>query len=349
MKIKTNLGYINNAASIALVREMDTPMIPVAIRERAAKERLTVVAGFIVEDKLPGIKMLDDARQERKRAIENYHICRDEMKERLNRSCIEPLAILPKTAWEHICNASGLFRFEPDNSGQVKVSTALLKKFESRAENTLICTVLVGALALGFRAFLVSDSWFEALAITGFEVVALFFTCGLVFVHGKKGVAGYELRLWVQKLSVAVQARIFASQPREQVLREFFPNSAQMYFPNSINDSWREVRLILPKPPADVEAILLKARDLKLKVAAVADAVAFAESPSEILWRSYDNIAARKLEEWQRREYEKQIRAETDPIVYYEHGSAVAIIAQFGDFPVEHDVVNNVVNSEYLI
>lgn len=98
--------------------------------------------------------------------------------------------------------------------------------------------------------------------------------------------------------------------------------------------------LVLPVPPADVAAILLKCAGLPLKVAAVAEAISFKETPSELLRRE----VARREAEARRRE---AIMA--DPIVYVEHETAVAVIAQFGDFPIEQEVVDAVVRSNDLV
>ena len=110
---------------------------------------------------------------------------------------------------------------------------------------------------------------------------------------------------------------------------------------------YRTATLILPDPPADVARTLTKAVKLKLKVAAVADAISFVETPAEIvrlakvddrdLWaqaRGYEDF-----KDWVKR----------DPIVFYEHGTATAIIAQFGDFPIEKEVVDGVIASNSLI
>lgn len=100
------------------------------------------------------------------------------------------------------------------------------------------------------------------------------------------------------------------------------------------------VNVILPTPPADVAKILLKCDGLSLKVAAEAGAITLDKSPAEIV----KEIVA-KLE------YEARLKEQrdADPIVYTEQGNATAVIAQFGDFPVEKAVVDAVVASGDLI
>ena len=98
--------------------------------------------------------------------------------------------------------------------------------------------------------------------------------------------------------------------------------------------------LVMPIPPADVAAILLKVQSLKLKVATVSEAIAFKETASQLA----RNIIAGQEAEARARELARQ-----DPIVYHEHELATAILCQFGDFPIERETVDRVVKSEDLL
>jgi hypothetical protein len=44
----------------------------------------------------------------------------------------------------------------------------------------------------------------------------------------------------------------------------------------------------------------------------------------------------------------QQALRDSDPIAYVRRGTAVAIIAQYGDFPIEKEVMLQVINSEHL-
>lgn len=100
--------------------------------------------------------------------------------------------------------------------------------------------------------------------------------------------------------------------------------------------------LVLPVPPEDVVTTLLKAdrAGLSMKTAAVAEAISFKESLHELRARE----TARKVEEERR-----QAEWLADPIIYTEHGTATGVIAQFGDFPVEQEVVDAVVATKDLV
>lgn len=95
-----------------------------------------------------------------------------------------------------------------------------------------------------------------------------------------------------------------------------------------------ETGVNLPNPPDDVAQILLRVQDLNLGVAATAEAIRFNDTPSVLIAGTYNERARAG-------EY-------PDPIIFIEQGEAVAVIAQFGDFPVEREVVDRVVNSEHL-
>lgn len=96
--------------------------------------------------------------------------------------------------------------------------------------------------------------------------------------------------------------------------------------------------VILPQPPADVAAKLIATTNagLKLKVAAEAGAIGFKESLGDLRKQALSEEARR-------------IAAMADPIIYTEEGTATAIIAQFGDFPIERAVVEAVVSSANLV
>lgn len=100
--------------------------------------------------------------------------------------------------------------------------------------------------------------------------------------------------------------------------------------------------LVLPVPPADVIDTLVKLSraGVAMKTAAVAEAIAFKESIPQL----------RRLEMARREEEARRLEAlRADPIVYTEHGGVAAVVAQFGDFPIEMEVVDAVVAADDFI
>lgn len=149
-------------------------------------------------------------------------------------------------------------------------------------------------------------------------------------------------KMW--KMSGAEQLAKFAKNDWPGLMAKFFPNGEMFIDPTKpdahqyTNVAW--ATLVMPIPPDDVAAVLLKAQEFDLKVATVAEAIGFKETLEQLRC----NEIAKREEEIRYREWLRN-----DPIVYTDHGSATAIIAQFGDFPIEKEVVDLVVKSDHLI
>lgn len=124
-------------------------------------------------------------------------------------------------------------------------------------------------------------------------------------------------------------------------LKNMFPENC------SVNGSDVKATLMLPDPPEDVAEILCKAQALTLTVAAVSEAIRFLEKPSELI----KNAKSNPKDQWAKAQgYEDYADwLKRDPIIFTEQGSATAIIAQFGDFPIEQKVVDAVVSAEGLL
>ena len=133
-----------------------------------------------------------------------------------------------------------------------------------------------------------------------------------------------------RRMSGADQVEWLAANRRKDFLRRMFPDGVSQ-------EGGLGATLVMPIPPADVADVLLKARGLDLKVATVAEAISFKETPSQLYRkaRSYEEAVARALRD--------------DPIIYFEQGAAAAILAQFGDFPIEREIVARVLEAEILM
>lgn len=105
--------------------------------------------------------------------------------------------------------------------------------------------------------------------------------------------------------------------------------------------------LILPDPPADVAETLVKAQAFTLTVAAVADAIRLAEKPSDLMKAANTNPKDLWAQEQGYADYADWVKR--DPIIFTEHESATAILAQFGEFPIEQKVVDAIVASDTLL
>jgi hypothetical protein len=106
------------------------------------------------------------------------------------------------------------------------------------------------------------------------------------------------------------------------------------------------VRITLPQPPQDVMETILKAQAFKPQTVAVYDAISYADGAEKVL---VDALALyrknKSIQEAAERQYREWIR---DPIVYVEQNGVVAVIAQFGDFPIEADILNQFTAATFL-
>lgn len=97
----------------------------------------------------------------------------------------------------------------------------------------------------------------------------------------------------------------------------------------------------LPEPPADVATILRRLADADvslgtttIRVAAHPDAFSVSPPLTELLvGAALERVAL---------DAEERRRLAADPIVYVRSGSAVAIVAQYGDFPIERELIDRV-------
>ena len=103
---------------------------------------------------------------------------------------------------------------------------------------------------------------------------------------------------------------------------------------------WAEAAIELPTPPAEVVEVLLKVRDLHPKTAAVPEAINFVGG--------LETVIANEIRRQHEAERVAREMARWDPIVYVEQGPATGIVAQFGDFPIEKEVLDHVLATEFL-
>jgi len=136
-----------------------------------------------------------------------------------------------------------------------------------------------------------------------------------------------------------------AKKDQKWFLDQLFPNGVSL--PSTGGYYNNNATLILPDPPADVAEILVRASDLSLRVAAVAEAISFVETPTQIL----NNASVSSKDLWAQAQgyadYKDWVKR--DPIIFTEAGSATAIIAQFGEFPIEKAVVDAAIASNDLL
>jgi hypothetical protein len=100
--------------------------------------------------------------------------------------------------------------------------------------------------------------------------------------------------------------------------------------------------VLLPQPPQDVVEVILKAdkASVKMHVAAVAEAIGFRETLPELREGTIKHNAD---------EAGRIRRLMEEPFIYTNEGTATAILAQFGEFPIEKEVVDMVVAGDRFL
>lgn len=139
----------------------------------------------------------------------------------------------------------------------------------------------------------------------------------------------------------------FLKENPNEVFRKFFPTGDDLG-PSKVS---LLTRIILPEPPEEIKNILIKMNGFNLTVVAAKDAVGFEKDPAEIIFTEYIRIRVdgKQKEEQRRAVEEERLRRLACPIICLENGTAIAILCQFGDFPIEQEVVDEVCASSHLI
>lgn len=107
-------------------------------------------------------------------------------------------------------------------------------------------------------------------------------------------------------------------------------------------------RIILPQAPADVIQTLIKVKALAPKTVAVPEAISFAGGAEQVIADMHKGANAK--DDWARAQgyadYKEWMRL--DPIVFVEKDGVTAIVGQFGDFPIEQQLVEKVSKEDFF-
>ncbi|MHB8661025.1 MAG: hypothetical protein ACYC75_03815 [Minisyncoccota bacterium] len=350
--MKADLSYINQATQTAVEHQIEHPVLPVAKQNEAARSAQFVIAGISVHDENAHQQTIERSVAERRIRLEKFREDRASIVEELDKRDIMPLAIIPKTAWDHICARSKLLMLHPDEDGDVYASSEILRAFRTRAEKIMeFADMGVGICA--FSTMLIMGIWgtvehnvsWGDRTLGILASVAMSFVLAMILHSAIFGEKANRKQIFYRAKLVQVQLWLFSLRSWEAKLQTLFPSGKSI---SRGEDYAMAIRLVLPQPPMDVADVLLKARDFDLEVAAMGGAIMFAEPPESALRRLHGDLVAKEREEAAERlrKFQEWLKC---PIIYLKHRSAVAVIAQFGDFPIERDVVDEVVNSEYLL
>lgn len=322
--MRTDLPTIERTfADRVAVLERDPP-VPKHFEEAA--HRGEHIAGFTVLDPRRVEEVRANGRNAVTAAVRRYYHHRDVLMTRLKEAGVQPLAVLPSMAWRKLCLHAKLIFVEGNSGGMVALNTwPLVQRLRAQAEADLVSRPpsRIWARSEGVRV-----------PAAHFETVA---------------------RKWV-KSTPKVELLETLMHSREH--RTFIPaNSVAMRY---VQGPYDVAEIVLPPPPADVVTLLLKSRRLEPKTVAEAAAIAFNPTLETIIGKAvrdgHPGSLSRLPSMHPSNDHEAQLLGYASlaewrrlcPIIYTEHQSATAVIAQFGDFPIEREVVDRAMADEFL-
>lgn len=323
MSSKTSLAYIDTAYKDVLERQTVTP--PLSVLKDAEAAGVRNIAGFLVPDPaLVETKVNNHLAKMQKYALDRAAIIGE-----LGTHNIPVLATLPSATWNKICQASGLMQFSPSRSGEVPIGGVkrLSKKLTDRAENIAFVSAFLAAATV----IMGIGIYFNQFP----ETIGQFVLAAILTIIPALAIAGFETGVgildtptdWV--LNAILKRRGDHGLMKHLTFDDYTGHAAQ---------------LVLPAAPQDVREVLYRtdAAKLQMKVATVPEAVSFNPPLAEIVLAT---VHERRAEEARLAELARLQRS-LDPIVYIEAKGVVAIIAQFGEFPVEKALIDRLVAEE---
>lgn len=326
---KTNLAYINdafdNVAGADLLKWA---------RDKSTK----VIGGFRLVDEEAARKAMTTVRGDRTTFLKDREI----LKEKMEKEGINALAFVPRKAWDEICRRSKLLTIHPDSDGAIRISDQCVKDARNlvkKVETGLFCLFMTFAAILPtwsmyyiFNHHPGLPSWTEP-DVGGFwflMAVAAIMSCfGMMFLLAAFGGKNGDF-LW------------FRDMMSSFLIRQWAKNSRKLGQYITTDFAGMLVPVRLPLPPVDMAEILLKAQKFALSVTAVPEAVKFVGVDKILLG---ENVRVSGIEE----EIEATRRAlRADPIVMTSYNDVLAVIVQFGDFPIEKEVIDLVAKIDYM-
>jgi hypothetical protein len=323
------LATIGNTITTTINYETGKSKAPPLGYKRSATR---TIAGFEVE---AGTVSHDaSASPQAKKLLEsmkNFQSSASKLGETLTRQGVTPLAIVPSAFWHNLCQKAGLIRLTPHND-TVHVSNhdVTQQAWHQASLPNKIYSFVVGSPILKASLFACLISWmlFYAFPNEGMAILAILMTCvslvTIVISAYEAGDSDLEPRHMKTVLRKAIK-----SHTKTGTL------PVLLWPEGKATRNGTNLRIALPQPPVDVQKKLRAAAKTKmdLHVAAVPEAIGFK-----------DDVAAVLLNAEQKRQ-EAIVEAKRDPIIFLEDGDAVAIVAQFGDFPIEQAVVEEAIRT----
>jgi hypothetical protein len=325
--MRTDFAEIDALAASTLDREYETPTIPPVFK---------FVAGFELPDRSRRDQLVNGRRGE----IDNFRRERKALIDELAKHEVTPLAVLPKTMWNRICEESGLYRFKPDSEGKIRVNARDGDYFAIVAGLVGLALWLAPVVALAYVAC--TMYWPGTPTLMNWAVLVSLIGTVVSYVVMATGFK-FEPFIAVHVVLARTMARLYDMMPHEWQIRRLLPKMKGL----TNSESKISTRIILPPMPDDVAAIIEQAVLSRhtLRVAVVPDGFCFEDRASDLF---VQRVADRATDRATRvRKSTANFFANLDPIIYIATGSVVAVVAQFGEFPIEREAVMRAMDAEY--
>ncbi|MEX0918092.1 MAG: hypothetical protein WDZ93_02960 [Candidatus Paceibacterota bacterium] len=319
----------------------------VAVRIATLKER---AANPTIDEEIPQTRIINGleirdidhaAREEQKtrQRISNEHLYqiaklradidqyeRDAraLRDKLTKIGVEPLALIPRGAWDAIRKQYDLFEFGFNENGSVN---AAMPDFIPITERLFTLNIVYVCLALGvvFVAPVSIDSFFGPMS--GWVQVMLGTTlafAAVIFLF--KGLpSSYNPRRVVRAY--------LRGKSHLDLLRDLFPGN------RTPADAVAKLTINLPTPPQQVaeKIVLLDKNGVDFFVTAEPDAVEFVPKIDVQLREIAQPVLRREM---------VRFSDLFDPIVHVNQGDAIAIVAQYGPFLLEAAAIERILTEE---
>lgn len=306
--MRTDLATIDREIGARVEQLKKDPPVPKRFEDLAQQK--TSLGGFMVHDKQLAEHQRGLGRASVVAELERYGRDSATLTQSLKNRDVTPLAIVPSAAWRKICFDSGLI-FITDS--RVLLNTTHIKREIELAMNE------AGRHTM-FRRAGDADAKRRELA--------------------QRYVAGVPPLQLLRSLTFDGRSMLAVRPGR------FLSDMDEGNHPGSYAD------LVLPSPPDDVIDTLCKVKELKPKTVAEPAAISFAPSLADILTSVTAptvtmRMSPRNDEEARALGYEShEDWRQKCPIIYVEQESATAVVAQFGNFPIEKEVVERAIAGE---
>jgi hypothetical protein len=316
-------------SSLARIEQASTDFLttPVMKTESGRVGAFRIAATTVVDDRWAS-------------ATESFSRYAGHLREGLKTAGIEPLAVIPHAFWKRIVEDSGLYDFRLENEPQIPLFTSWLRA-EAPSTNAVgwglfsLPGTVFTLLAVGLTDWFHFAWWGNALLAA---LLAVMTTAAILVSYGAFCFKVLDIHpdYPIATICAAIYLR---NKDRREIMRRMV-NKGASYCNQKVN-------IELPEPPADVQEVLRKSQNLphvELRVTATADAISFSHTVDQIVATEIAQAAIdRQIEAARLREMARQ-----DPIIYAVLGTAIAVIGQFGEFPIEDDVVERAISIETL-